>query len=78
MLHMHGMPRWQPFRRQRLLNRGLLLKRMDNAIQNEGGVTKIPNEALKWVNIFSFITFLIIKDIKTRCGGTGLTRPHAG
>ena len=26
---------------------------MDNAIQNEGGVTKIPNEALKWVsNIF--------------------------
>lgn len=55
------MPRWKPFRRKRLLDRGLLIKTMDNAIQNEGGVTNIPNEALKWVwNIFPRISFIII------------------
>ncbi|XP_051162921.1 LETM1 domain-containing protein 1 isoform X2 [Leptopilina boulardi] len=46
------MSRWMPFRRKRLLNRGLLIKSMDIAIQKEGGVTKIPIEALKWVVSF--------------------------
>ncbi|XP_051162920.1 LETM1 domain-containing protein 1 isoform X1 [Leptopilina boulardi] len=52
LLGLHTMSRWMPFRRKRLLNRGLLIKSMDIAIQKEGGVTKIPIEALKWVVSF--------------------------
>lgn len=48
------MSRWMPFRRKRLMKRGLLLKNMDNAIRKEGGVTKLSTEALKWVTYGTF------------------------
>ncbi|XP_033208151.1 LETM1 domain-containing protein 1 isoform X2 [Belonocnema kinseyi] len=54
LLRVHGMPEWKPFRRKRLLDRGLLIKRMDTAIRNEGGVTKVPNEALKWRDVICY------------------------
>lgn len=52
LLSLHTMSRWMPFRRKRLMKRGLLLKNMDNAIRKEGGVTKLSTEALKWVVAF--------------------------
>ena len=52
LLAIHGMPSLKPFRKLKLLERGLLIKRMDQAIQREGGITKIPNDAIRWALSF--------------------------
>lgn len=33
------------------MERGMLMKRMDIAIQREGGITEMSNEAIRWVCI---------------------------
>lgn len=40
---------WTPFRRRRLIERAILLKRMDDAIVKEGGVDNMSIESLCWV-----------------------------
>lgn len=45
---------WRPFKRKRLLERGMLILRMDRAIVREGGVKTMPNEAMRWVDTFYF------------------------
>jgi hypothetical protein len=35
--------------RYRLFQRGLLIKHWDIAIEREGGVTKLSNDAIQWV-----------------------------
>ncbi|OXU25443.1 LETM1 domain-containing protein 1 [Nasonia vitripennis] len=52
LLKVHGMSRFSLGNRTRLLERGLLIKRMDTAIQREGGVTKLPYDAIRWALSF--------------------------
>ncbi|XP_012269064.2 LETM1 domain-containing protein 1 isoform X1 [Athalia rosae] len=52
LLAIHKMAKWLPYKRQRLLERGLLIKRMDNAIEMGGGVNKIPTDTLRWALFF--------------------------
>ncbi|XP_015591310.1 LETM1 domain-containing protein 1 [Cephus cinctus] len=52
LLAIHGMNKWCFNRKSRLLDRGLLIKEMDDAIRKEGGVTKMHNDALKWALSF--------------------------
>ncbi|XP_020282260.1 LETM1 domain-containing protein 1 isoform X2 [Pseudomyrmex gracilis] len=48
LLAIHGMSLWRPFKRKRLMERGMLILRMDRAIVREGGVKAMPNEAMRW------------------------------
>ncbi|KAK2584007.1 hypothetical protein KPH14_006464 [Odynerus spinipes] len=48
LLGIHGLTIWRPFRRQRLIERGMLIKRMDDAIVKEGGITNMSEESLSW------------------------------
>lgn len=58
LLAIHKMIKWLPYKRQRLMDRGMFIKRMDTAIEAEGGVSKLPTDALRWVGTsFSFVTF---------------------
>lgn len=50
LLAIHGMSLWRPFKRKRLMERGMLILRMDRAIVREGGVKAMPNEAMRWVD----------------------------
>lgn len=50
LLAVHKMTKWLPYRRQRLLDRGLFIQRMDRAIENGGGVTKMASDSLRWVS----------------------------
>lgn len=43
---------WRPFKRKRLMERGMLILRMDRAIVREGGVKGMSNEAMRWVDTF--------------------------
>lgn len=52
LLLIHGMSRFGFGNRYRLLQRGELIKRMDNAINREGGPTKLPYDAIRWVRFF--------------------------
>lgn len=52
LLAMHGMPIWKPLKRNRLVERGILLKRMDTAIHREGGVMKMSDESVRWALSF--------------------------
>ncbi|XP_047351328.1 LETM1 domain-containing protein 1 [Vespa velutina] len=52
LLAIHGLSIWTPFRRRRLIERGILLKRMDNAIVKEGGVDNMSIESLCWALSF--------------------------
>ncbi|XP_011634649.1 LETM1 domain-containing protein 1 [Pogonomyrmex barbatus] len=52
LLAIHGMPIWKPFKRKRLMERGMLILRMDRAIVREGGVKEMPNEAMRWALSF--------------------------
>ncbi|KAJ8670651.1 hypothetical protein QAD02_001910 [Eretmocerus hayati] len=52
LLKIHGMSTLGLWNKRRLLKRGLLVKQMDEAIQKEGGVTKLPYDALRWAVSF--------------------------
>ncbi|XP_072743889.1 LETM1 domain-containing protein 1 [Anoplolepis gracilipes] len=52
LLAIHGMSLWRPFKRKRLMERGMLILRMDRAIVREGGVKAMPNEAMRWALSF--------------------------
>ncbi|XP_014612630.1 PREDICTED: LETM1 domain-containing protein 1 isoform X3 [Polistes canadensis] len=52
LLGIHELSVWKPFRKRRLKERGMLIKRMDNAILKEGGVTKMSVESLSWAVSF--------------------------
>ncbi|RLU27077.1 hypothetical protein DMN91_000876 [Ooceraea biroi] len=52
LLAIHGMPVWRPFKRKRLMERGMLILRMDRAIVREGGVKAMSNEAMRWALSF--------------------------
>ncbi|XP_014204694.1 LETM1 domain-containing protein 1 [Copidosoma floridanum] len=52
LLKVHGLSRFGLRHRKRLLERGLLIKRMDTAIQREGGVCKLPYDAIRWALSF--------------------------
>lgn len=52
LLAIHGLSQWRPFKRRRLMERGMLIKRMDVAIQREGGVSAMSNDALRWALSF--------------------------
>lgn len=52
LLAIHGMSLWRPFKRKRLMERGMLILRMDHAIVREGGVKAMPNEAMRWALSF--------------------------
>lgn len=43
---------WKPFKRKRLMERSMLILRMDRAIVREGGVKAMSNEAMRWVDTF--------------------------
>lgn len=44
------MSSWRPFKRKRLMERGMLILRMDRAIAREGGVKAMSNDAMRWVD----------------------------
>lgn len=52
LLAIHGLCYRSPFKRIRLAERGALIKRMDIAIQKEGGVSAMPNDAIRWALSF--------------------------
>lgn len=52
LLGIHGLSMWTPFRRRRLIERAILLKRMDDAIVKEGGVDNMSIESLCWALSF--------------------------
>lgn len=52
LLAIHGMSVWRPFKRKRLMERGMLILRMDHAIVREGGVKEMSNEAIRWALSF--------------------------
>ncbi|XP_011168767.1 LETM1 domain-containing protein 1 [Solenopsis invicta] len=52
LLAIHGMSLWRPFKRKRLMERGMLILRMDRAIVREGGVKEMSNEAMRWALSF--------------------------
>ncbi|XP_046606216.1 LETM1 domain-containing protein 1 [Neodiprion virginianus] len=52
LLAIHKMTRWLPYKRQRLLDKGMVIKRMDQAIEAGGGVHKMPSDALRWALFF--------------------------
>ncbi|XP_076625519.1 LETM1 domain-containing protein 1 [Colletes latitarsis] len=52
LLAIHDIPSWRPFRKQKLIERALLIKRMDQAIQREGGCTKLSNDSMRWALSF--------------------------
>ncbi|XP_070156296.1 LETM1 domain-containing protein 1 [Polyergus mexicanus] len=52
LLAIHGMSIWRPFKRKRLMERGILILRMDRAIVREGGVKAMSNEAMRWALSF--------------------------
>lgn len=52
LLGIHGLPIWRPFKRRRLIERGTLLKQMDDAIIKEGGVINMSEESLCWALSF--------------------------
>ncbi|XP_076246218.1 LETM1 domain-containing protein 1 [Calliopsis andreniformis] len=52
LLSIHDIPSWRPFRKHKLIERGMLIKRMDTAIQSEGGTMEMSNEALRWALSF--------------------------
>ncbi|XP_015189122.1 PREDICTED: LETM1 domain-containing protein 1 [Polistes dominula] len=52
LLGIHELSVWKPFRKQRLKERGLLIKRMDDAIIKEGGVNTMSVESLSWAVSF--------------------------
>ncbi|KAI4501309.1 hypothetical protein M0802_003682 [Mischocyttarus mexicanus] len=52
LLGIHELSTWKPFKKERLKERGMLIKRMDDAIIEEGGVTKMSEESLSWAVSF--------------------------
>lgn len=66
LLKIHGIRQFGFGKRNRLLERGLLVKRMDMAIQREGGVSVMPYEALRWVNKQLIEIFFCIRIVKLK------------
>ncbi|KAG7208162.1 hypothetical protein KM043_016511 [Ampulex compressa] len=52
LLAIYDMSIWRPFKRKRLIERGVLIQRMDKAILKDGGVTNMSYEALRWALSF--------------------------
>ncbi|EFN87522.1 LETM1 domain-containing protein 1 [Harpegnathos saltator] len=52
LLAIYGMSSWRLFKRKRLMERGMLILRMDRAIVREGGVKAMSNDAMRWALSF--------------------------
>ncbi|XP_017888865.1 LETM1 domain-containing protein 1 isoform X2 [Ceratina calcarata] len=52
LLGIHDMSSWRPFKKKKLIERGMLIKQMDQAIQREGGINEMSNEAMRWALSF--------------------------
>ncbi|XP_014220515.1 LETM1 domain-containing protein 1 [Trichogramma pretiosum] len=52
LLKVHGMSTYTLRKRKKLLERGLLIKRMDAAIQREGGPSMLSYDAIRWALSF--------------------------
>ncbi|CAL7933939.1 unnamed protein product [Xylocopa violacea] len=52
LLGIHDISSWSLFKKKRLLERGMLIKQMDQAIQREGGTTTMSNNAIRWALTF--------------------------
>ncbi|XP_029051877.1 LETM1 domain-containing protein 1 [Osmia bicornis bicornis] len=52
LLGIHDISSWRLFKIQKLIERGMLIKRMDQAIQKEGGSIKLPNDEIRWALSF--------------------------
>lgn len=52
LLGIHNIPSWRPFKRKKLMEKGMLIKQMDQAIQREGGTTAMSNDAIRWALSF--------------------------
>ncbi|XP_032675936.1 LETM1 domain-containing protein 1 isoform X2 [Odontomachus brunneus] len=52
LLAIHGMCSWRLFKRKRLMERGMLILRMDRAIIREGGVKAMSSDAMRWALSF--------------------------
>ncbi|CAK9813207.1 LETM1 domain-containing protein 1 [Anthophora plagiata] len=52
LLGIHGIPSWKPFKRKKLIERGMLIKQMDQAIQRDGGTATLSNDAIRWALSF--------------------------
>lgn len=52
LLRIHGLSIWRPFKKQRLRERGMLLRKMDGAIVRDGGVINISEKSLSWALSF--------------------------
>ncbi|XP_054001605.1 LETM1 domain-containing protein 1 [Hylaeus anthracinus] len=52
LLAIHDISSWTPFKKQKLKARGMLIQQMDQAIQREGGITKLSNDSIYWALSF--------------------------
>ncbi|XP_012137550.2 LETM1 domain-containing protein 1 [Megachile rotundata] len=52
LLGIHDISSWTLFKQQKLIERGMLIKRMDQAIQKQGGSIKMPNDEIRWALSF--------------------------
>ncbi|XP_076647201.1 LETM1 domain-containing protein 1 [Halictus rubicundus] len=52
LLIIHDISTWRLFKKRKLIERGMLIKHMDEAIQREGGVTKLSKDAIRWALFF--------------------------
>lgn len=52
LLGIYNISTWTPFKKKKLTERAMLIKRMDQAIQKEGGPTTMSNDAIRWALSF--------------------------
>lgn len=52
LLGIHNISSWKLFKRRKLKERSILIKRMDEALQKEGGTTTMSNDAIRWALSF--------------------------
>ncbi|XP_043510262.1 LETM1 domain-containing protein 1 [Frieseomelitta varia] len=52
LLGIHNISTWTVFKEQKLKERAMLIKQMDQAIQKEGGLTTMSNDAIRWALSF--------------------------
>ncbi|OAD58254.1 LETM1 domain-containing protein 1 [Eufriesea mexicana] len=52
LLGIHNISYWKLFKKLSLLERGMLIKKMDESIQKEGGTIAMSNDAIRWALSF--------------------------
>ncbi|XP_076765761.1 LETM1 domain-containing protein 1 [Xylocopa sonorina] len=52
LLGIHDISSWRPFKKKKLIERGMLIKQMDQTILREGGTATMSNDAIRWALSF--------------------------